>query len=329
MNNRPLLVVKGLKKYFRVPAVGLFKHKKAFVRAVDGIDLTVRRGETFGLVGESGCGKSTLGRCILRLEAPTEGSVMFEGRDILTCDQRSLRDIRRQMQIVFQDPYSSLDPRQTIHRTLSEPFRVHQRLASKQLQRRLEELMAVVGLLPEQLYRYPHEFSGGQRQRICIARALALNPKLIIADEPVSSLDVSIQAQILNLLVELQQQFALTYIFISHDLSVVRHLCDQVAVMYLGRIVERAPSRNLYEKPFHPYTRALLSAVPIPNPKLKKEAVIIEGDVPSPIDPPSGCAFHPRCDRRGTVCSQKVPRLEERAPDHFAACFYPLLDPPS
>ncbi len=327
MTSEPLLTIEGLKKIFRVSVGrGFLNRKNAFVRAVDGVDLVVKRGTTFGLVGESGCGKSTLGRCALRLEQPTAGRVTFEGHDILACDARQLRALRREMQIIFQDPYSSLDPRQTIRRTLSEPFRVHHQLSSNKLQIRLEELMEVVGLLPEHLYRYPHEFSGGQRQRICIARALALNPKMIIADEPVSALDVSIQAQILNLLVDLQRRFGLTYIFISHDLSVVRHICDQVGVMYLGRIVEQAPSASLYARPLHPYTHALLSAVPIANPDIAKETVLIEGDVPSPINPPPGCSFHPRCAHRGEICSQQVPQLEELAPGHFAACFFPLID---
>lgn len=325
MTSEPLLIIEGLKKNFQVSSgQGLLNRKKAFVRAVDGVDLTVKRGTTFGLVGESGCGKSTLGRCALRLEQPTAGRITFEGRDILGCNARELRALRREMQIIFQDPYSSLDPRQPIRRIVSEPFRVHHHLSANQLQSRLEELMDVVGLLPEHLYRYPHEFSGGQRQRICIARALALNPKMIIADEPVSALDVSIQAQILNLLVDLQRRFGLTYIFISHDLSVVRHICDQVGVMYLGRIVEQAPSSTVYGRPFHPYTHALLSAVPIANPDIDKETVLIEGDVPSPINPPPGCTFHPRCIYRGEICSRQVPQLEELEPGHFAACFFPL-----
>lgn len=324
MDSNHLLVVEGLKKYYRVSGGGFLNRKKAVVKAVDGINLTIDQGKTFGLVGESGCGKSTLGRCILRLEKPTEGRVEFDGRDVLACDPKSLRSLRREMQIIFQDPYSSLDPRQTIEKIVSEPLRVHQPLGARQLRQRLEELMEVVGLLPEHLYRYPHEFSGGQRQRICIARSLALNPKLIIADEPVSSLDVSIQAQILNLLVQLQQKFGLTYIFISHDLSVVRHICDIVAVMYLGRIAELAPSQNLYATPFHPYTRALLSAVPVPNPAYKKGYLPLEGEIPSPINPPSGCHFHPRCVYRKDGCSRNMPETKELEPGHYVACFYPV-----
>jgi len=321
----PLLVVEDLKKYFRVVEGGLLGRRKAEVKAVDGVSLAIDPGETFGLVGESGCGKTTLGRCILRLEQPTAGRVFFQGRDVLASDLKSLRALRQEMQIVFQDPYSSLDPRQTIGQIIGEPFKVHRSLSRGQLTARLEELMNVVGLLPEHLYRYPHEFSGGQRQRICVARALALNPKLIIADEPVSALDVSIQAQILNLLVELQRHFGLTYIFISHDLSVVRHICDRVAVMYLGRIVELAPSRDLYARPLHPYTQAILSAVPVANPLLHKQPVALEGDVPSPINPPPGCAFHPRCPCRQEVCRLSRPDLEEVEPGHFAACHWPLI----
>ncbi len=323
MTREPLLMVEGLRKYYRLSSGGLLKRHKAIVKAVDGVDLTVDRGRTFGLVGESGCGKSTLGRCILRLEEPTAGRILFDGTDVLSCEPKQLRILRREMQIVFQDPYASLDPRQNIKQILNEPFRVHRAVSSTDLNTRLAELMTLVGLLPEHLYRYPHEFSGGQRQRICIARALALNPKIIVADEPVSALDVSIQAQILNLLVELQRRFDLTYFFISHDLSVVRHLCDRVGVMYLGRMVELAPSANLYAHPFHPYTLALLSAVPIANPAGKREAIILEGDVPSPINPPTGCTFHPRCAYRRKICSRQTLRMEELQPGHFVSCFFP------
>jgi len=324
MANEPLLDVKDLKKHYPVSGGGLLGLKVQALKAVDGVDLQIGKGETFGLVGESGCGKTTLGRCVLRLEEPTSGRVFFEGRDVLACNRKSLRTLRREMQIIFQDPYSSLDPRQTIGRIIGEPLKVHRSLNKNQLQSQLERLLEVVGMLPEHLYRYPHEFSGGQRQRVCVARALALNPKLIIADEPVSALDVSIRAQVLNLLVELQRQFSLTYIFISHDLSVVRHLCDRVAVMYLGRIVELAASAELYSRPLHPYTQALLSAVPVTNPELKRSRIHLEGDVPSPINPPKGCTFHPRCTKREEMCSRSVPHMNELEPDHFVACFYPI-----
>jgi len=323
MTSDPLVAVRGLKKNYHVSRGGPIGRKKGAVRAVDGVDLDVRKGETFGLVGESGCGKTTLGRCILRLEEPSSGSILFDGQDILRCEPGRLRELRREMQIVFQDPYSSLDPRQTVARIIAEPFMVHHQLDRKKLRERLEELIGVVGLLPEHLNRYPHEFSGGQRQRICIARALALNPKLIIADEPISSLDVSIQAQILNLLVQLQRQFSLTYIFISHDLRVVRHFCDRVAVMYLGRIVELAPTQRLYNQAMHHYTHAMLEAVPVVNPLLKKERAPLEGDVPSPVNPPSGCTFHPRCSQRREMCAEQPPALRELEPEHWVSCHFP------
>lgn len=323
MAEQALLTVRGLKKDY--PRTGGWIGRSTdVVKAVDGIDLDVGEGETFGVVGESGCGKSTLGRCILRLEEPSSGSILYRGQDLLQCDAKALRSLRREMQIVFQDPYSSLDPRQTVGRIIAEPFMVHHQLERGQLRLRLEELMSLVGLLPEHLSRYPHEFSGGQRQRICIARALALHPKLIIADEPISALDVSIQAQVLNLLVDLGRRFGLTYIFISHDLRVVRHFCDRMAVMYLGRIVEIAPTTRIYGQAMHPYTRALLDAVPRFNPNLRKERAPLEGDVPSPINPPSGCTFHPRCPARQDVCAGQVPVLSELAPGHWVACYFPV-----
>lgn len=322
MENNNLLIVDDLKKHY--PVGGSFLGKPSgWVKAVDGVSLAVKRGETMGLVGESGCGKSTLGRCILRLEESTSGSVGFDGKDIFSLDKKSLRALRKDMQVVFQDPFSSLNPRKRVGRIVGEAFRIHGMLSPRQRGERVRELFGLVGLQPENTYRYPHEFSGGQRQRICVARALALNPKLIIADEPVSALDVSIQAQILNLLVSLQSSFGLTYLFISHDLSVVRHISDRVAVMYLGRLVELAPSKELYARPLHPYTQALLLAVPVPDPKKQKDRTTLTGDVPSPINPPKGCAFHPRCPYSREDCSQDMPRMEEVEPGHFVACHFP------
>jgi oligopeptide/dipeptide ABC transporter ATP-binding protein len=323
MPEEALLVVRELKKSYSVRRGGLLRGKTGVVKAVDGVDLEIRPGETFGLVGESGCGKSTLGRCILRLEEPSSGEIVFDGQNLLQCDAKTLRSLRREMQIVFQDPYSSLDPRQTVGRIIAEPFMVHHQLGQRELRSRLEELMSVVGLVPEHLGRYPHEFSGGQRQRVCIARALALHPKLIVADEPISALDVSIQAQILNLLVELQHQFNLTYIMISHDLRVVRHFCDRTAVMYLGRIVEVAPTSVLYTRGMHHYSRAMLDAVPVVNPSLRRERAPLEGDVPSAINPPPGCTFHPRCSHRAEVCSRETAVLRELEPGHWVACHFP------
>jgi oligopeptide transport system ATP-binding protein len=323
MPNSNILIIEGLKKYFPV-GKGFFGRSQQFVKAVDGVNLTVRTGETIGLVGESGCGKSTLGNCILRLEEPTCGRIIFEGRDVLALDSKSLRQLRRDMQIIFQDPYSSLNPRKSIGQIIAEAFRIHGLLTPSERQDRVRELLSIVGLRPEHMHRYPHEFSGGQRQRICISRALALNPKLIIADEPVSALDVSVQAQILNLLVTLQNQFHLTYIFISHDLSVVRHISDRIAVMYLGQMVELAPSRELYQQPYHPYTESLLAAVPVADPLLKKKRVKLSGDVPSPINPPANCRFHPRCNYRRQVCTDKSPVLREMSKGHSVACFFPL-----
>jgi oligopeptide/dipeptide ABC transporter ATP-binding protein len=321
MSNQNFLSIQKLKMHFPISG-GLFGRPSSFVYALDGVNLEVAKGETVGVVGESGCGKTTLGRCILRLIEPTAGSVVFEGKQVLALGGEELRKLRRDMQIIFQDPYSSLNPRKTVRHIVGEAFTIHNLLTQKARGKRIAELLRLVGLLPEHSGRYPHEFSGGQRQRICIARALALNPKLIIADEPVSALDVSIQAQILNLLVNLQKQFELTYIFISHDLSVVRHLCDRVAVMYLGKLVELANSQKLYKDPKHPYTQALLSAVPVPNPLHKKNRINLGGDVPSPIDPPDGCALHPRCPYVEKVCKDETPPLRELSGGHLAACHF-------
>ncbi len=322
MSNTDLLVVRDLKKYF-YPDRGLLPRSTLAVKAVDGVDLVVKRGETLGLVGESGCGKTTLGRCILRLEEPTAGEIYFENTNIMAYGKRAMESFRRDMQIIFQDPYSSLNPRWTVRRLIREGLLVHGILSGKACDDKVSEMMTVVGLLPEHINRFPHEFSGGQRQRIAVARALALSPKLVIADEPVSALDVSIQAQILNLLVKLQCQFDLTYLFISHDLSVVRHISDRVAVMYVGRIVEMADSNALYSHPFHPYTEALISSVPPSHPSRKKQRIIMKGDVPSPRNVPPGCSFHPRCRYRQEICSQRVPKLEEIQPGRWVACYFP------
>jgi oligopeptide transport system ATP-binding protein len=317
--NGNLVEVKDLKKFFPVRAHFLSR-SKTFVQAVGGVNLTIRRGETLGLVGESGCGKSTLGRCILRLEEPTEGNIFFEGEDIIQYDSERLRQLRRQMQIIFQDPYSSLNPRKTVGSIIEEPLIIHKIGNRKERQERVVKLIEVVGLRPEHINRYPHEFSGGQRQRIGIARALALNPKLIIADEPVSALDVSIQAQVLNLLEDLQDEFHLTYLFIAHDLHVVEHISDRVCVMHLGRIAELAMSDDLYRDPKHPYTQALLSANPIPDPTLERKRIILQGEVPSPINPPPGCNFHTRCPYKFEPCPVEIPPLLEIEPKHWVAC---------
>ena len=324
-SNEPsvLVEVRGLKKYFPIYS-GLFAQRvEGWVRAVDDVSFSIRRGETLGLVGESGCGKTTTGRCILQLDRPTAGEVLFEGQNLARMADAALRPLRRQMQIVFQDPYSSLNPRMTIGQILSEPIRVH-RISpdGRRYEDRVAELLSVVGLNPLMAGRYPHELSGGQRQRVGIARALALEPKFIVCDEPISALDVSIQAQILNLLEELQERFGLTYLFIAHDLSVVRHISDRIVVMYLGKVVEIADRQELYENPLHPYTKALLSAVPIPDPlvEAKRERVVLGGEVPSPLNPPHGCIFHSRCPIAVEECSQRVPEIREVRPNHRAAC---------
>jgi oligopeptide/dipeptide ABC transporter ATP-binding protein len=322
-----LLVVEGLKKHFPVTRGIIFQKQIASVKAVDGITFTVRRGETLGVVGESGCGKSTMARCVVRLLEPTEGKVVFDGRDITRLSRKQMRPIRREMMMVFQDPYASLNARKRVGFIIAEALEVHNIGTPRDRKRRVQELLDVVGLNPEHYNRFPHEFSGGQRQRIGIARALAINPKLIVCDEPVSALDVSIQAQILNLLKDLQSEFGLTYLFIAHDLNVVRHISDRVLVMYLGKVAETAPRDQLYAAPKHPYTGALLSAVPIPNPELgrQRKPVVLEGDVPSPINPPSACNFHPRCPRfREGHCDVETPELRQLAGEQYAACHYPL-----
>lgn len=317
-----LLEAKNIVKYFPIKG-GVFLKEIAAVKAVDGVSLTIEKGETVGLVGESGCGKTTFGRAILRLEEPTSGDIFFEGQSILTYDKKKMQALRESMQIIFQDPFSSLNPRKTVAHIIGEPLRVHGMRSRKKRDARVLELLRVVGLRKENMRRYPHQFSGGQRQRIGVARALSLNPKLIVCDEAVSALDVSIQAQVINLLKDLQDEFGLTYLFISHDLSVVEHVSDRVAVMYLGKIVEIAPSKALYKKPLHPYTQALLSAVPIPDPALQRNArIILKGDVPSPIDPPPGCSFHPRCLYAKDICSRNEPELKEIDKNHYAACLF-------
>lgn len=327
-----LLEVEGLVKHFPVRK-GTFRRVKAAVKAVDGIDLWIREGETLGLVGESGCGKTTAGRSILRLVEPTKGKIVFRSRrmagegsteakevDVVKASRQELKALRRDMQIIFQDPYSSLNPRMTVGSIVGEPLLVHRMARGEERRKRVRDVLAAVGLTPEQMKRYPHEFSGGQRQRIGIARALVLEPQLVVCDEPVSALDVSIQAQVLNLLEDLQREFGLTYLFIAHNLSVVKHISSRVAVMYLGKTVELASTERLFAEPKHPYTEALVSAVPVPEPDYKVERIILEGDVPSPVAPPSGCPFHPRCRYAADVCSIEIPAYRDLGNEHFVAC---------
>ncbi|TQR19304.1 ABC transporter ATP-binding protein [Psychrobacillus vulpis] len=316
---KPLLQVEGLKKYFPIHK-GLLGKQTGFVKAVDDVSFYVNEGETLGIVGESGCGKSTTGRMLMRLLEPTEGKVTFEGKELTNLSSSNMRKVRREIQMVFQDPYASLNPRHNVEKILTEPLIVHNIGDAKSRRKKVYDFLEIVGLSSYHAKRYPHQFSGGQRQRIGIARALMTNPKLIIADEPVSALDVSIQAQVLNLMQDLQKELKLTYIFIAHDLGVVRHISDRVGVMYLGRMAELATSESLYADPLHPYTKALLSAVPVPDPEYKREQIILEGDIPSPSNPPTGCTFHTRCPFKMDACTTIVPKLEEVKPGHFVAC---------
>jgi oligopeptide transport system ATP-binding protein len=317
-----LLEVQGLKKHYSLGR-GFLNYSKAVLLAVDGISFSIKSGETLGLVGESGCGKTTAGKCILRLIEPTGGAVYFEGRDIVKAPQNDMREIRKRIQFIFQDPYSSLNPRMTVGQIVGEPFTIHGVCSGQQKRRRVEELIDRVGLTLESFNRHPHEFSGGQRQRIGIARALALNPKLVICDEPVSALDVSIQSQILNLLRYLQRELGITYLFISHGLAAVKHISTRVGVMYLGKMVELAPTEELYTHPLHPYTQALLSAIPVPNPEIQRHRILLEGDVPSPVHPPSGCRFHTRCGRARPICREEEPQWQDMGGGHCIACHLP------
>ncbi|MBI4213939.1 MAG: dipeptide ABC transporter ATP-binding protein [Chloroflexi bacterium] len=319
-----LLDVKDLQVYFPIRRGLIFERTLGHVHAVDGISFNVKRGETLGLVGESGCGKTTTGRAVLQLQKPTGGHVFYEGKDLVTLDPNELRRYRRDLQIIFQDPFASLDPRMTVGAIIAEPLEIHHLLTPKEREEKVRELLRIVGLNPYFVNRYPHEFSGGQRQRIGVARALILDPEFIVCDEPISALDVSIQAQLINLLEELQDQLGLTYLFIAHDLAVVRHISTRVAVMYVGKIVELADRADLYDLPLHPYTKALLSAVPVPDPTVEKRRsrIIMQGDVPNPANPPSGCRFHTRCPFAKPECSEAEPPLEEVQPSHYVACFF-------
>ncbi|MSQ23809.1 MAG: dipeptide ABC transporter ATP-binding protein [Chloroflexi bacterium] len=319
-----LVEVKNLKVHFPIRRGLIIERTLGWVHAVDGISFTIKKGETLGLVGESGCGKTTTGRAIMQLEKPTAGEVLFEGRDLVTMPKEDLRQNRRRIQMIFQDPFASLDPRMTVGGIISEPLEIHQLLNPKEREEKVRELLRIVGLNPYFVNRYPHEFSGGQRQRIGVARSLVLDPEFIVCDEPISALDVSIQAQLINLLEELQDQFGLTYLFIAHDLAVVRHISSRIAVMYVGKIMELADRNELYDLPLHPYTKALLSAVPIPDPVIEKQRhrIIMQGDVPNPANPPSGCRFHTRCPFAKPECSEDEPPLEEVRPNHFVACFF-------
>ncbi len=316
-----ILEVKNLKKYFPVLG-GVFSRPVAWVKAVDDVSFHIYEGETFSLVGESGSGKTTTGKTILKLHEPTSGHILFEGKDISNYSPSEMRPLRRDMQIIFQDPYGSLNPRLPVGEIIREPLAVHKIGTKKEQEERVVEIMKLVGLRPEYLHRYPHEFSGGQRQRIGIARAVVLNPKFIVADEPVSALDASIQAQVLNLLLELQQKLALTYLFIAHNLAVVRHVSDRIGVMYLGKLMEVADTKELFDNPLHPYTQALLSAIPIPDPDVKKERIILQGDIPSPINPPSGCPFRTRCMYAKDICAEKTPPLVDIGDGHYVACHF-------
>jgi oligopeptide transport system ATP-binding protein len=319
---RPLVEVKNLKKYFPITRGVIFQRRIGDIKAVDDVNFKIFKGETLGLVGESGSGKTTIGRTLLRLHEPTSGEIFFDGNDLLIIEAKHLRDMRRRMQMIFQDPYASLNPRMTIGTIVGEPLEVHDHLRGKEKNQRVRELLQLVGINPALVNRYPHEFSGGQRQRIGVARALALNPDLIVCDEPIASLDVSIQAQVVNLLKELQEEFQLTYLFIAHDLSMVRHISDRMAVMYLGKLMELASSIEISEHALHPYTKALMSAVPVPDPEVeeKRQRIILEGDIPSPANPPTGCNFNTRCPIAEEICYQSDPEFREVRPGHYATC---------